>query len=269
MSKYALLALVRRGFLHAASYRLNFFGNYLGAALVVVFFYVLADFYGQARPAGLALFGGDTFTFLLIGGVTARFFNVGFKQYARELEHELAAGTVEPLLVTATPAPLALLGPALWALIEGLLIAALQLALGVWFLGADLSRADWPAALALGALALLAVTGWGLLSAAFVLVFKRADPLSWLADVTLYMFAGVYFPVAALPAVLQPLAWALPLSHALEALRLALMQGRSLPELARYAWILAGFALALLPLGVLGLEAALRHARRRGSLGHY
>lgn len=262
-------ALVRRGFLHAASYRLNFFGNYFGALLVVVFYYVLAQFYGQARPAALAAYVGDYFTFLLIGGVLARFFSLGFKQFARELEHELAAGTLEPLMVTATPPALALLGPALWTLAEGVVLAGAQLAVGAALLGADLSRANWPAALVLGALTLVAVAGWGALSAAFVLVFKRADPLSWLADVTLYMFAGVYFPVAALPAVLQPIAWALPLSHALEGLRLALMRGATLADLRLYLLILAGFAAGLIPLSAWAVSAALARARRTGSLGHY
>ncbi len=264
-----LLALTRRGFLHAASYRLSFFGNYLGAALVLIFYRVLAEFYGPARPEALAAYGGDYFTFLLIGGVLARFFSLGLKQFARELEHELTAGTLEPVLATATAPPLALLGPALWSFLEGLLIAAAQLAAGALFLGADFSRADWLAGLALGVLTLLALSGWGLLAAAFVLVFKRADPLSWLADVTLYMFAGVYFPIGFLPAVLQPFAYALPLSHALEGLRLALMRGESLAALGPYAAVLLAFGVILLPLGVWAIRAALDRVRRAGSLSHY
>ena len=38
-------AFIKRGFLHASSYRLNFVGTYLGAILVVVFFSVLAKFF--------------------------------------------------------------------------------------------------------------------------------------------------------------------------------------------------------------------------------
>jgi ABC-2 type transport system permease protein len=264
-----LWALARRGWLQAASYRLNFIGNYLGALVVLVFFYVLAQFYGQARPVSIEAYGGDYFTFLLIGGVLARLFSLGLKQFGRELEHELAAGTVEPVMVTATAPALALLGPALWTLFEGALIALGQLAVAAAFLGADFSRANWAAALVLGALTVAATASWGVLSAAFVLVFKRADPLAWLADVTLYMFAGVYFPIAILPAVLQPVAWALPLSHALEGLRFALMRGDTLADLWRYVLILAGFDVVLVPISVWALGAALRHVRRAGSLGHY
>ena len=264
-----LLAFVQRGFWHASSYRLNFFGAYLGTALSVVFFAILARFYGDAQPAALAPYGGGYFTFLLIGGAFARYLSLGMRHFGRELELELAVGTIEPVMVTATPPALALLGPSLWTLLEGLLLMIGQLALGVIFFGADFSRANWSAALALAALALVALNGWGVLSAAFVLVFKRAEPLGWLVDVTLFMLAGVYFPVSIMPVGLQIVAYALPLSHALEGLRFALMRGDTLAELSRYAAILLGFDLVLLPLSLLAFRAALNHVKRAGSLGHY
>jgi ABC-2 type transport system permease protein len=264
-----LFAFLRRGLLQAASYRLNFFGAYLGSVLVILFYFVLAQFYGAARPAALSAYGGDYFTFLLIGGVFARYLSVGLRQFGRELEHELAAGTVEPVMVTATPPALALLGPATWALMEGILIIVAQLVIGAGFFGADFARANWPAALGLSVLTLLALSSWGVLSAAFVLVFKRADPLSWLADVTLYMFAGVYFPISVLPPIFRAIAYLLPLSYALEGLRFALMRGQTLGELWRYVLILMGFNLVLGPVSLWALNAAIRHVKRAGSLGHY
>jgi ABC-2 type transport system permease protein len=172
-------------------------------------------------------------------------------------------------MVTATPPALALLGPSLWILLEGLVLMAGQLALGAYAFGADFSRANWPAALVLGGLALLSLNSWGVASAAFVLVFKRAEPLGWLVDVTLFMLAGVYFPVEVIPPALRVFAYLLPLSYALEGLRFALMRGASLDELWRYVLILLGFNVLLLPASVIALRWALAHVRRRGSLGHY
>src|SRR5262245_23232054 len=231
---FKTLAFIKRGFWHASSYRLNFVGNYLGSVLVLLFFYVLAQFYGVARPAALAEYGGDYFTFLLIGGVFARYLSLGLRNFGRELEHEMTAGTVEPLMVTATSPMLALLGASLWSLIEGLALLVAQLILGALVFGADFSHANWAAATVLTLLTVIALNSWGLFTAAFVLAFKRADPLSWLVDVTLYMLAGVYFPVQILPDWLRVIAYALPLSHALEGLRFALMRGDSLTGLSHY-----------------------------------
>ena len=269
MSLPKLLAFVKRGFLHASSYRLNFVGTYLSGLLVVIFFAVLAKFYGNSQPAALAPYGGDYFTFLLIGGVFARYLSLGMRHFGRELEHELAAGTIEPVMVTATAPGLALLGPSVWILIEGVLLMIVQLILGAAFFGADFSRANWPAALVLAALTLVALNSWGIISAAFVIVFKRADPLSWLVDVTIFMLAGVYFPVSVIPAGLRVVAYLLPLSHALEGLRFALMRGESLLELWRYVVILLAFNAVLLPAGLFAFRWGLNYVKRRGSLGHY
>jgi ABC-2 type transport system permease protein len=262
-------AFVKRGFLHAASYRLNFLGTYVGGLLSVVFFAVLARFYGNSQPAALAPYGGDYFTFLLIGAAFARFLSIGLRHFGRELEHDLAAGTVEPVMVTATAPGLALLGSSLWIVAEGVILLVVQLALGALFFGADFSRANWPAASVLTALTLLSLSGWGFLSAAFVLMFKRAEPLSWLVDVTLFMLAGVYFPIQVIPWGLRIFAYLLPLSYALEGLRFALMRGQGLDQLWTYALILLGFTVVLLPSGIWGFRVAIDRVRRGGGLGHY
>jgi ABC-2 type transport system permease protein len=264
-----LWAFIKRGFLHASSYRLNFLGTYVGGLLSVVFFSVLAQFYGNSQPAALAPYGGDYFTFLLIGAAFARFLSLGLRHFGRELEHDLAAGTIEPVMVTATSPGLALLGPSLWILVEGVILLVMQLALGVSLFGANFSHANWPAALVLTGLTLLALSGWGFLSAAFVLMFKRAEPLSWLVDVTLFMLAGVYFPIQVIPAGLRVFAYLLPLSYALEGLRYALMRGETLGQLWSYAAILLGFTVLLLPTGIWGFQRAIDRVRRGGGLGHY
>ena len=265
MSK--LFAFIKRGFLHASSYRLNFLGTYMGGLLAIVFFAVLQKFVGARVPA-VAVYG-DYFTYLLIGGIFARYLSFGIRNFGRELEQELIAGTLEPMLVTRTSPVLVLLGPSLWVALEGLILLLLQLFVGAALFTADFSRANWPAALVIGFLSFVALSFWGVLTAAFMIVFKRADPLSWFIDFTLFLLAGVYFPVGILPFWLKVLAYVLPLSYSLEALRLALMRGQTTVDLAGYIGVLLLFNLALIPLGSLGFRWALTHVKRTGSLGHY
>lgn len=256
-----------RGLLVAKSYRLNFVGTYLGGALYVFFYALLARFIGQ-RPAAIAEYG-DYFTFLLIGGVFARYLSLGMKFLAREIENEMVTGTIEPLMVTATNPVLALLGGSMWLLIEGVIVMALQFLVGVLVFGADPSRANWLAALVTTLLALLALNSWGILSAAFLLIFKRADPLNWLIDLTTFVFCGVYFPISLLPFGLQIFSYLLPLTYALEALRGALMRGQSLSELRVPLFALVLFDLILIPLGWIAFRRALAYTKRNGSLGQY
>ncbi len=262
-----LFAFTQRGFRLASSYRLNFIGTYLGGVLLIVFFAVLEEVFGS-RPAVVAAYG-DYFTFLLIGGIFARYLSFGMRHFGRELEQELIAGTLEPMLVTGTRPALILLGPSLWVAVEGFILMVIQFAVGAIFFAADFSNANWLAAFVIGLLSFVALSFWGVLAAAFVVVFKRADPLSWLIDVTIFLLAGVYFPVTLLPLWLRIPAYLIPLSYSLGALRLAVMRGASLRDLAGYAGILLLFNAVLIPAGIAGFRRALEHVKRAGTLGHY
>ena len=68
----------------------------------------------------------------------------------------------------------------------------------------------------------LLVLGWsiGLLIAALVLRYGLgAESFAWVAIFALAPISGIYYPVDALPAVLQPVALALPSTHVFEGMR--------------------------------------------------
>jgi ABC-2 type transport system permease protein len=264
---FKVWALTLRGLLVAKSYRLNFIGTYFGGVLYVFFYALLARFIGH-QPEAIREYG-DYFTYLLIGGVFARYLMLGMKNLSREIELEMMVGTVEPLMVTATNPALALLGVSTWLFIEGLIVMALQLCVGVLMFGADLAHADWLAVVVTTILALGALNSWGILSAAFILVFKRADPLNYVIDLATFVLCGVYFPVALLPSGLQIFSYLLPLTYALEALRGALMLGQSLYDLRVPLLALVVFNVVLIPLGLFTFRRALAYTKRTGSLGQY
>lgn len=72
-----------------------------------------------------------------------------------------------------------------------------------------------------------------------------------------------------LPAWLRPLAYLLPLTYSLQAMRRALLIGDSLAALAREVVILIAFAAVLLPLSLLAFRYAVRRARVDGSLAQF
>jgi len=80
---------------------------------------------------------------------------------------------------------------------------------------------------------------------------------------------GTLFPVALLPSFLRDIAQWIPITHSLDAMRLALLEGRAFPGLEREIVILALFSGVLLPLGAGLFSLALRHARLRGTLSFY
>jgi ABC-2 type transport system permease protein len=144
----------------------------------------------------------------------------------------------------------------------------MQLGIGA-LVGADFSRANWGAALLVLLLSLVSLLSYGLFSVAFVVVFKRGDPINWFINSVAYVFSGVFFPIELLPPWLRVISYLLPFTYALRALRGALMRGEGLAELWPDLLILGLFTAVLLPLSLWAIRYAIRYLKERGELVHY
>ncbi len=259
-------AFAWHGFEMARSYRLNFAARYFAAFVTVVFYVFLAEMFERAGVKVVP--GTDTFTFLLIGGAFSKYVEIGMSSLSNTLREEMLMGTLEPLLATATPMTLALLGPSVFLVGEGTLLVLAQLLMGA-LLGADFSRANWPAAIVATVLLVGCLYCWGLIAAAFTLRTKRPEPVGAIAGALTYLFSGVFVPVALLPPAMQVISYLLPFTYGLQALRGALLQGRGLAGVWQEIAALLIFTVALLPIALFSLRAATRHLRQSGALGHY
>jgi ABC-2 type transport system permease protein len=143
----------------------------------------------------------------------------------------------------------------------------LAMGVGVMVLGAFafFSFDTW--SLGLGVIpigACLLVVGWAisLLVMGLVLRFGTgAEALAWGVMFVLLPLSGVFYPTDALPAILRPLALALPTTHAFAALR-SLVDGHGM-DWVQLALAAVG-AVVLLALSLWFLVAMLRVFRRRG-----
>ncbi len=118
-------------------------------------------------------------------------------------------------------------------------------------------------------LSIASFSGIGILSAAVVLVIKKGDPITWLFGGVSSLLAGVFYPISVLPAWLEPVSHILPLTYALDAMRLAMLKGYSLYEVRFDVLVLLGFALVLTPAAFLAFKSALKRAKTEGSLTQY
>lgn len=112
----------------------------------------------------------------------------------------------------------------------------------------------------------LLMFGWavGLLLCALLLRFGfGAEGLAWAAIFILSPVSGVYYPIAILPAWLQPVAWSLPSSYVFEGMRAIMLQHEFRPDLLLQA---AGLNLAYLALAFGVFLFTFGVARRRGLL---
>jgi len=123
--------------------------------------------------------------------------------------------------------------------------------------------------LAVLALLVLAASSIGIISAAFIMVFKQGNPLRILMSFGSYLLGGVVFPVSEFPGWLQKIAGVLPITHGLKGIRANLLTGGGWAAVAPQLLALALFCVVLFPLGLICFHKALAIARREGSLSHY
>ncbi len=259
-------AFLKRYLFIEASYRLSFFLSLASVFLAAAVFYFLGKIVDPSAVEGA---GYDYFSFAIVGIAFSSFLRAGLFSFSNALREEQMMGTLEAMAATpCRPAEIVFYGT-LWRFAFSLLTAAAYLAVGAMFFGLSLGRADWPAALLMIALTTASYCSLGILSACFILVFKRGDPVNWLVGNLSTLLAGVYYPVEVMPGWLQGLARFIPLTWSLRGLRLALLEGYGVGRLGEETLALAAFSAVLLPASLALFSLALRHARRTGSLAKY
>ena len=257
-----LRAFVARDFVIDFTYRLSFAIGVVDAVGGVGAHYLLSTIIG-IRPAGY-----DAFAFILTGLVMNSAMSTALACYAQSVRDSQQTATL-PMLVASPVSGRRLIVlssayPLMRASIEGALFLGVGMVLGLAF-----GRPNVAGALLVFALALVAFSAVGVLSAACIVVWKRGDPIPWVIGAASWLFGGVFFPIDRLPDALQTLSRLLPISYALEALRPALLESLPLVDVLHRALPLALFAAVAVPFSLWAFDRAIDRARAEGTLRQF
>lgn len=264
-----VLAFLKRDLYTEASYRFSFILQLLGIFFSVGVYYFLSKLLGEAVSPYLEAYGGDYFSFVIIGIAFAGYFGVGLSSFSNSLRQAQITGTLEAMLTTPTSVSTIILSSSLWNYLLTTLKVFVFLAVGAVFLGVDLGQGNYLAAILILVLTIIAFSSMGVLAASFIMVLKRGDPITWAFGALSSLLGGVYYPIAVLPDWMQWLSKLLPITYALEAMRLALLQGASFSILMPDILALGIFSVILLPVSLFAFRYAVRQAKVDGSLTHY
>lgn len=231
----------------------------------------------QVQPSQLAASGYGTsyLAFSLIGIAFANYLWFCINRISHSMQSEIREGTFETIASSPIRMRSYLFGQAARGFLVGLYYMVGALAVGVFGFNAPLHFE--PAALLTSSLVLvfmvLSHLGLGVFVAGIVLVYKQADPITFMVSLFMEFFAGALFPLQLL-ANYPPLAIAselMPYTYALDALRKSLIQGATLAnqgilfDLA----VLVVYAVILLPLGLWSFNMGYDKIRREGTTSTY
>jgi len=262
-------AFIKRDFINEVSYKFSFFLQFFGIFTSILVFYFLSKlFEGQEIPY-LKPYGGNYFSFVLIGIAFSNYLNVAVRSLSKNIREAQMMGTLEALLVTQTEIPTIILGSSLYSYFFTSFQVLLYLVLGGVLFGINFGSANYTGALVILIFTITSFGSVGIISASFIMIFKRGDPATWLITSLSWLLGGVYYPVQVLPDWLEKLSYLLPITHSLNGMRLALLQGSSLIELKLNILALLIFTIVLLPVSLLIFSKAVKKAKHDGSLAQY
>ena len=260
---------LRRDFIVATGYRLQFAGQFVTVLVSTFMFFSLSKLIDQDSSPYLIPYGGDYFSFVLIGVALSDFLLVSISTFAKEVRQAQMIGTFESMLVTPTAISTILFSSYLYPFFSSILRMMLYFVIGWMFFDFQVNPDYLLLFIFTIIVSILPFLGIGLISAAFIIVFKQGSPVTWLVGTFTGLLAGVMYPIAVLPDWVQTVSSIIPLTYGLEAIRMVFLQGATFSDISTELTILTLFTIVLLGLGLLTVHYSLRIARRDGTLLHY
>jgi ABC-2 type transport system permease protein len=257
-----------RGWLVWSSYRAQVILTILGWLVPVFLFFLLAAFLGAAGSSIGALDGASYVEFFVVGLAFQGFVSNLVGLMAQRIRNEQMMGTLELVFLSPTSPGAVLAYSTVFGVLLNLVAAVLILGVGVGVLGVHLVI-NLPTAILGTFLLAVSSTGLGLIAAACILWTKQGNPIATFFSLFTQFFAGVLFPISVLPSSIRWLAYSVPLTFGLEALRGGLLQGRSLAaEWTPLAWM-GIYAAITVPLGLIFFRYVLQKTKEDGTVATY
>lgn len=250
------------------SYRISFWMRWAGLIVSVATFYYLSKLVGGRGTQYLNEYGGDYFSFVLIGLTAMSFLNAGINGLVGSVSREQWSGTLEVLFTVPVPQERHFLYFSMYNFIMGSVAAGLYLFLGN-LCGVTIKLNSLATVATIVILSTIIFHCLGVIAGACVMVFKRGDPLSGMATNLLWLLGGAYFPVNIFPSSIQMIAAFLPSTYIVRALRLSLLKGYSFAILKDDIVILILFCLIFGVISRWILRWAIQYARKRGTIAFY
>jgi len=259
-----IFAFIKRDFQIEKNYKLAFFLKLIGMFLYISIFYFMGFWIDRRGNT----FGGSFFVNIFIGIIFANLLLIPLNCFSESLRKEQLFGTAENLFLAPANNLGLLAGSCSYALLFGVIETLFYLA--ALYLIVPGTAFNAPRLLLGLVLGLTSMSVLGILSASFILAFKKGDPVNFLMNAGLTLLGGVFFPINVLPGWLYRLASLNPITHALGLIR----TGFGLPAMTPAP--LRNSVIFLLVFSILGLifavkmfDKALIYTKKTGGLGKY
>ena len=206
-------------------------------------------------------------TTLLIGAVIWSYLGIVFEFMTETVAWERWEGTIEYTFMAPLRRSVHLFGVGAFAVLYGVFRSAVLFAVVATFFGLDMPDANFLAAILVLTIASFSFMGVGTMTSVLPLISpEKGAQLGFVAQGTLLVISGVYYPVSVLPTWMQWLSKISPATYALRGIRRGLLDGGGIGAVWGDIWPLLIIGVAAMPLGLWVFRRGEVYAKRHGKL---
>jgi ABC-2 type transport system permease protein len=264
-----IFSFLRKDFLIETSYKFAFITGLLHAFIGILTFFFIDKLFGHTMTPHLETFQTGYFSYVFLSMAFFNYAGAGLGSFANKIREEQYQGTLEAVLSTPIKIPTFLISLSIWNFLYATFELIVYVALGLFIFKIDISNINPISALTVFSLSIITFSAMGILSASFVIMFKRGNPIAWIFSASEGLLAGIFFPISVLPSFLQVLSKFIPLTYSIRALELSVYRGYSVYALKNEILFLILFSITLLPLSIMFFKYSLEKTSKNGQLGTY
>lgn len=209
----------------------------------------------------------DYTSYIVIGSMFWWWFNMILWGLGSSLRQEQVRGTLESSWLAPAPKVFLLLGAALADLVICLGMLSVSWVSGRLLYGVQMVSSIW-LLLTVVVASIPSIYGIGIIFASLVLVFKETNSFVYFTRGLITVFAGITYPIKVLPDWMAAISRALPLTHAINAVR-AIATGGNLGAISFELRYLLVSGAVLLAVGLLTFFGVQRQMLQNGTVGQY
>ena len=261
MSKF--LAFLRKDIQIAISYKFN-----LLLQLILIIFIISLIFISLVSNNDSGL-GNSEFFKILVGIALIDFMFSSMSVFSREVRFAQTYGTFEALILTKTSILTILLSSYALTFSRSVFRILIYIFISKLFFGVGVSLSNIPIFLALVIYTCVPFIGIGLFAAAFIILFKVGNVISFFVAISSIFFSGIFFSLDAIPDYFAKISDNLPLTIGLDIAQQALLNNFSLKEAFPDLLKILYMSLLFVPTGILLVYYSLKEAKKNGNLNYY
>lgn len=261
----ATYAFVERNF--------NLVKRYWGWELVWITYSIVNSLAITFIGAGMEKISGQSvdtqflILYLLVGTLIWSYLSVVFDSISEMITWERWEGTIEYTFMAPVSRSTHMIGTTLFAVAYGIFRTLITLGVVTFFFQINLEKANLAGAMLLLLIGSVSFIGFGIVAAVLPLLFpERGSQMTHVIEALLLLISGIYYPISVLPDWLQTVSMLSPATYVLDAMREAILHGKSTVELLPYAWPLLVMGVITIPFGLLVFGIVERFAKRTGRL---